>query len=261
MNDAVLTQRSGALFVEKILWFAGRFLHLIPADMPMRVPLGINRGQLWIRGSANAPEWLGLYEYRKQRLLRGLVPNGATVCDIGANAGFYTLGMSRMVGERGRVLAFEPVPENLSKIRRHLAINKIDNVTLSDCALSDKSGHVAFARGENDFTGGIATEPVDSFQVPTISLDEFLAENAIVDPTFLKIDVEGAEAKVLAGAKALLARAHPTMLIALHGAEPSAKCYAILCEAAYVMTTLGGVEIKSALNMPAEILAVYGRPV
>jgi FkbM family methyltransferase len=224
----------------------------------MRVPFGINRGRLWVRGSANAPEWLGIYEYPKQRVLRRIVSTGATVCDIGANAGFYTLAMSRMVGAAGRVISFEPLPANLKKIRRHLAINKIDNVTLSACALSNKGGSVAFALGDSDFTGRISANACKTFDVPAISLDEFISQNAVVDPTFLKIDVEGAEADVLAGAHALIKRAHPTMLIALHGQQAGKQCYAILCEVGYVMTTLSGAEIKSAGNIPAEILAVYG---
>ncbi len=260
MNNTMLAPKPHELFFEKLLWFAGRFLHLIPSEMHVRVPFGVNRGRRWVRGSANAPEWLGIYEYRKQRLLRRLVPRGATVCDIGANAGFYSLGMSRLVGENGRVISFEPLPENLAKLRCHLSINKIDNVTLSDCALSDKSDHVTFAPGENDFTGSISSDATDSFRVPTISLDEFIAEHAIVDPTFLKIDVEGAEASVLAGARKLLERAHPTMLIAIHGRLAATECYTILRQAGYTVTTLNGVEISSAETMPAEILARRGAP-
>jgi len=256
MNDAALTQKS-ALFLEKLLWFAGRFLHLIPSHMRMCVPLGINRGLLWIRGSANAPEWLGIYEYRKQRVLRRLVSTGATVCDIGANAGFYTLGMSRLVGENGRVISFEPLSANLHKIRHHLAINKVDNVILNGCALSDKSGTVAFAAGNSDFTGRISDAAPNTFAVPAISLDEFISQNAIVDPTFLKIDVEGAEANVLAGARELIKRAHPTMLIALHGREAGLKCYSHLHEAGYAVTALSGSKVENGEAAPSEILAVY----
>jgi len=261
MKDAALAPKPYAALTEKLLWFAGRFLYLIPSNTRIPVPFGINRGLLWIRGFANAPEWFGIYEYRKQRVLRRIVSRGATVCDIGANAGFYTLGMSRMVGEHGRVISFEPVPANLNKIRRHLAINKIDNVTLSGSALSDKSGSVAFALGDSDFTGRISEDACNTFEVPAISLDDFISQNAIVDPTFLKIDVEGAEANVLTGAHELIARTHPTMLIALHGRQAAANCYSVLREAGYVMTTLCGVEIKSAESIPADILAIYGGPI
>ena len=254
MNDGVLMQKPVGLMVEKILRLAGRPLRMIPSSMRMRVPFGINRGFLWIRGSANAPEWLGVYEHGKQRVLRRILSRGQTVCDIGANAGFYTLGMARMVGPGGRVIAFEPLPANLGKIRRHLEINKIDNVTLCSCALSDENGATAFDVGENDFTGRISEKAKDGFEVRTISLDEFISHERVVDPTFLKIDVEGAEAKVLAGARALIQRAHPSMLIALHGRQAALDCYHILREAGYVVKGLNGVEVKTSI--PAEILAV-----
>ena len=117
MSESVLfTKNPGAAAVEKLLCYGGRVLHFIPADYALTVPCGINRGRRWLRGAANAPEWMGIYELRKQRALRGLVSRGITVCDIGANAGFYTLGLARLVGGRGRVIAFEPLPRNLQKI-------------------------------------------------------------------------------------------------------------------------------------------------
>lgn len=260
MNEAVLEQKPFALFLEKLLCLAGRFLRLIPSNACMRVPVGINRGLRWVRGSANAPEWLGIYEYRKQRVLRGIVARGASVCDIGANAGFYTLGMSRLVGPHGCVIAFEPLLANLTKIRCHLAINKIHNVTLSECALSDKRGPVTFDVGENDFTGRIFASGPKTIEVPAVSLDEFIAQNATADPTFLKIDVEGAEACVLAGARELIKRTHPTMLIALHGTRAASDCYSILRQSGYIVRALNGSEIKNAQAIPPEILAVYGEP-
>ncbi len=153
-----------------MLCYGGRLLHVIPADFTLTVPFGINRGRRWLRGAANAPEWMGLYELRKQRALRRLVAPGMTVCDIGANAGFYTLGLARLVGEHGRVLAFEPLPRNLEKIRRHLSLNRVTNVTLSDCALSDFTGTLRFSEGDSDFTGRISPEAGD-FEVPSIRLD------------------------------------------------------------------------------------------
>lgn len=257
MSEALLAQKSAAASVEKLLWFAGRLLHLIPADARMRVPFGINRGRLWIRGAANAPEWLGLYEYAKQRALSRLVRPGENVCDIGANAGFYTLALSRMVGPGGNVVAFEPLPQNLRKLRRHLDLNKIDNVMVSPSALSDRIGAVAFEIGDSDFTGHIAANTRGNFEVPMTTLDQFIVEHAMADPTFLKIDVEGAEGKVLAGARALIARSHPTMLIAIHGDEAAHECFSILDHDGYEMTSLRGRKIDNVETMPAEIIARY----
>ncbi len=255
MSEALLTQKPVSASVEKLLWFAGRFLHLIPADARMRVPFGINRGRVWVRGAANAPEWLGIYEYAKQRALRRLVRPGENVCDIGANAGFYTLALSRIVGQTGNIIAFEPLPQNLRKLRRHLDLNKIDNVIVSPSALSDRVGSVAFEMGDSDFTGHIAADSRGNFEVPMTTLDQFIVEHAFADPTFLKIDVEGAEGKVLAGARELMARSHPTMLIAIHGDEAARECFSILDRAGYEMNSLRGRKIDNVDAMPLEIIA------
>src|SRR5438552_722131 len=70
MSEALLEPKPPPASAEKLLCFGGHFLRLTPA---MRVPFGINRGRLWVRGAANAPEWLGVYEYVKQLALRRLV--------------------------------------------------------------------------------------------------------------------------------------------------------------------------------------------
>jgi FkbM family methyltransferase len=257
MSEALLTQKSLAACAQKFLWFAGRFLQLIPAETRMRVPFGVNRGRVWMRGAANAPEWLGIYEYSKQRLLGRLVRPGENVCDIGANAGFYSLALSRIVGQGGNVFAFEPLPQNLRKLRRHLDLNKIDNVIVSPSALSDRIGSVAFEIGDSDFTGRISSNARGSLEVPMTTLDQFLVEQALADPAFLKIDVEGAEAKVLLGARELIARSHPTMLIAIHGAEAAHACFSILTGAGYDVASLRGRKIDNGDDMPGEIIARY----
>jgi FkbM family methyltransferase len=251
-----LDKAPGTIALERLLWLGGRLLHLIPADCALTVPCGINRGLRWLRGAANAPEWIGIYEFRKQRALRRLVAPGMTVCDIGANAGFYTLGLARLVGACGQVIAFEPLPRNLAKIQRHLALNHLTNVDLNDCALSDLTDTLRFAKGENDFTGRISAEGAD-LEVRSIRLDEFLRERSLPDPALLKIDVEGAEDRVLEGARELLRRAHPILVLALHGAAQKARCFEILRSLGYRIQGLSGKSITAAAAMPEEVIAVY----
>ena len=257
MSESLLvTKNPGAAAIEKLLCYGGRVLHFIPADYALTVPCGINRGRRWLRGAANAPEWMGIYELRKQRALRRLVAPGMTVCDIGANAGFYTLGLARLVGAGGRVLAFEPLPRNVRKIRRHLSLNHVTNVVLHDCALSDVTGTLRFSEGESDFTGKISEE-AGNLEVPSVRLDQFLKEQALPDPGLLKIDVEGAEGRVLEGALELLRRAHPVLVLALHGAEQKTRCFEILRALGYRVLGLGGKSIIDSANLPNEIIALY----
>lgn len=243
----------GALF-EKSLCMGGRVFHFIPSEYPLTIPFGINRGRRWLRGAANAPEWMGLYEWGKQRALRRLVVPGATVCDIGANAGFYTLGLSRLVGPAGRVLAFEPLPRNLVKIRRHLSLNAVANVSLHACALADGNGAVRFVEGADDFTGRIA-EGGAGLEVDSRRLDDFLRQHSLGDPALLKIDVEGAEARVLAGARELLTRARPVLLLALHGSKEREECFDLLRALDYRFFDLAGRPVQTASALPDEIIS------
>ena len=239
---------------ETAFWLGGRIFHLIPANRALTIPCGLNRGRRWLRGAANAPEWIGIYEWRKQRALRRLIPTGALVCDIGANAGFYTLALARLVGCAGRVIAFEPLPRNLEKIRQHLQLNAVENVTLHSCALSDVNGSGYFAEGESDFTGQLSEETAQ-LRVATMRLDDFLSAHSLGDPVLLKIDVEGAEARLPAGAAPLLERAHPTLLLALHGREQRRLCFEILRAADYRIADLRGRPVAAAHAMPDEVIA------
>jgi len=255
MSESLFVSKNvAATAFEKLLCYGGRLLHLIPADFTLTIPFGINRGRRWLRGAANAPEWMGFYELHKQRALQRLVTPGMTVCDIGANAGFYTLGLARLVGEHGRVLAFEPLPRNLAKIQQHLFLNDVTNVTLSDCALSDVSGTLQFSEGDSDFTGRISTERGD-LEVQSVRLDQFLEEQSLSDPSLLKVDVEGAEVRVLQGAKELMLRAHPVIVLALHGASQKVQCFEILRSFGYSVTGLTGKAIENPEVMPNEIIA------
>ncbi len=243
---------------ERLLWLGGRFFHLLPANMTVRIPAGLNKGFRWVRGSANAPEWLGIYELSKQRAVGKLTAEGGTVFDVGANAGFYTLAFSRITGPAGRVVAFEPLGRNCAKILRHLALNRIGNVTLVQAAVSDSTDIVSFEPGENDFVGGIAAG--SPYLIPALSLDDFVARRNLPDPDLVKIDVEGAEADVLRGSREILKRARPRILLALHGETAASDCFNILQSLNYTLRSLHGELIRSADVMPPEVIAMFDGP-
>ena len=83
-------------------------LRLIPPSHVITVKDGLNKGARWIVGSSIHGCWLGTYESEKQNVVSKLVRPGMVVWDVGANAGFYTLAFARLVGNTGRVYAFEP---------------------------------------------------------------------------------------------------------------------------------------------------------
>ena len=138
---------------------------------------------------------------------------GMTAVDVGANIGYYTLLFAHLVGTSGRVLSFEPNSENLRLIFAALEANAVANVTVVPLALDAARGWSYFTShvGSN---GGLLNEDASQFVdgggwiVATAALDEVV--EGPVD--FLKMDVEGGEGRVLAGAIETLRRCRPIVV-------------------------------------------------
>lgn len=137
--------------------------------------------------------------------LRQLIKPGTVALDIGANVGYFTAYMSKLVGSQGVVHAFEPEPRNFSLLKRNMAANGIDNVVLHDMALGDRSDIATLYL--SDFSGGMH-RLYESFccgnavvEVPIRRLDSMFSPGQV---SVLKIDVERFEPFVLAGARNLI---------------------------------------------------------
>ena len=206
-------------------------LKLIPANTEMPILQGRTRGLRWIVGSSDHGCWLGSYEAAKQRALVALAREGSVFYDIGANVGFYTLLGSALVGPAGRVIAFEPVARNLEYLRRHLEINRITNVTVIDSAVSDESGDRSFMAGASNATGRLS--PTGDTVVPVETLDALIARGIIPDPDIIKMDIEGGELNALSGAKRMLERVKPTILVATHSESIHQACIEFLTGLGY----------------------------
>jgi FkbM family methyltransferase len=144
--------------------------------------------------------WLGALVSRH-------VPRDATVIDVGANIGLSAITLARLAK---RVIAFEPSPPNVEYLRRNLMLNGIDNVEVVAAAVSTKAVglpfHVAqFGAGSHVVSSGHLLPSLATIDVPAVELDQF--DFPPID--FIKIDVEGHEPEVLAGARRLLARDRP----------------------------------------------------
>lgn len=168
----------------------------------------------------------GTFELAETAFVRGFVQPGMTVFDVGANAGYYTLMASRMVGQQGRVIAFEPSPRERQRLLAHLRLNRCPNVRVESTALSSSEGSTSFfvvsgrETGCNSIRPPDVAESVEQITVPTITLDRFLETSGIAAVDFMKLDVEGAELDVLrGGAAALQKRIRPVLLCELEVAR------------------------------------------
>lgn len=226
-------------------------LRLIPTEMRMPILQGRLTGKQWIVGSSQHGCWLGSYESDKQLLFEKTITEGSVVFDLGAHVGFYTLLASTLVGSKGRVFTFEPMPKNLFYLKEHLRLNRMTNVTVIEAAVSDCSGVTYFEEGSSTFEGHISSQ--GTLQVKTVSLDELIARGEISTPDYIKMDVEGAEMQVFSGAKSLLANARPTIFLATHGDDVHQQCCQFLTSLGYQLQPIGG----KSLEQSDEILAYY----
>lgn len=166
---------------------------------------------------------LGTYEPHVLQCMKQFIKPGAITYDIGANAGYFTLVMSVLVQHNGGVFAFEPDSKNFSALGKNLKDNDVENVKIFQRAVSDNTGELIFASFECSLVGHIATPntPDDAIlrQVKSTKLDDFVYEEGFPKPTFIKIDVEGAEEQVIVGADRLIREAKPVILAEVREGE------------------------------------------
>lgn len=130
------------------------------------------------------------------------------VFDIGANIGAYCvpIGMAR---PDAQVHAFEPIDLNGSLIQVSLHLNRLHNVRLVRKCVSDRAGRVEFSLAEDSAYSSMVDTgrkaELQRFTCEAVPLDQYCAEQGDIHPDIVKIDVEGAELKVLHGAERLLA--------------------------------------------------------
>jgi FkbM family methyltransferase len=159
-----------------------------------------------------------IMDWNEFHFMRRYLRAGDTFLDIGANVGIYTLWASQFVNAEssgGRIVAFEPDVKNLSRLREQFALNSLDWVEISPAALSATHGTIGFSQGKDGLNHIVSDEMNEtSIVVPTITLDTYCSQRKIPHVNFAKIDVEGAEQLVLAGARQMLA-AHQIDVIQL----------------------------------------------
>lgn len=152
--------------------------------------------------------YLGTFERIETELLDTELKPGMTFVDVGANCGYFTYLAARNVGRTGHVLAVEPSPYVAGILESAIRENHLKNVTLARTALGPRSGelmlYVPPAEIANHAPSAIANPGWTPLKVPVQRLDDLLDAQAIDRVDVLKIDVEGFEGEVIAGASASL---------------------------------------------------------
>ena len=205
------------------------------------------KGKMWI--AASGVRFLrGDYEpAQTEAVLEALRP-GDVMHDVGAHHGYYTLLASDAVGDGGLVAAFEPRPVYLRYLRKHLRINGCANVEVFNVCVGDKSGTCAFDTRYGTGRGRIS--PKGKLWVEMIRLDDLVGKGRLPPPNLIKIDVEGAEKLVLDGAREVISRYLPIIVVSIHSKKLFEQCAKILSDKGYSLRTL--FERKSVVEVLAE---------
>ena len=216
----------------------------------MRLPIlaGPLRGRWWLPQSRGKILRIlgGTYEPEQTRQFQQHITRGATVLDVGAHVGYYTVLSAVLSGPQGQVYAFEPNPVNHAFLQRHVRLNRLASVTIENAAVSDRNGTASFAFGSGSGTGHL--DEAGALTVRTLRLDDFCSDRQI-RPEFVKIDVEGAELAVLRGAEAVITDHHPVIVLSTHGAAVHAECMAWLSERRYTLRPVDSADLANATEV------------
>jgi FkbM family methyltransferase len=190
-------------------------LHRIHRWMPgVAVPIKLPFGTWWLAQHEYSTDLIlnSGYEKAETAFVQRILREGMTVLDIGANRGYYTMLASRRVGNRGRVIAFEPSPRDRRFLRANLLMSRCRNVSVEPVALGSQSGETelyvvqGYSTGCNCLRAPNLPHPVRKVRVSISTLDECLESRDIRQADFVKIDVEGSELEIMKGAQKLLTR-------------------------------------------------------
>jgi len=179
-------------------------------------------------------EWslyfLGEYEPETVDLLGRIVRPGWTCVDAGANIGYISVILARAAGPGGRVYSFEALPAMSERLAANIALNGLSNVRIETICLGESRGEANFFApragisnvGQSslylDRHPDLGAADVVRHVVQTLPFDEFAEREKLASWDFLKIDVEGAEGRVLTGAERSLRRWHPLILFEANAA-------------------------------------------
>jgi len=147
-----------------------------------------------------------IYEEYETEVIKNIIKKGDVVLDLGANIGYYTLIFAKLVGDKGKVFAFEPEPNNFNLLKKNVELNGYKNVVLIPKAISSKTGkNKLYISDEN--TGShtiIETEKNRKYiEIDSVCLDDYFVgfDRKI---NFIKMDVEGYEGEAIRGMTSIL---------------------------------------------------------
>lgn len=160
----------------------------------------------------------GLHELDVDWMCQRLLQDGDVFVDVGACFGYHALTAARCVGTQGKVYAIEPQPDVFEVLQENVRCNGLANVEAGNFALSDRNEILRLHRFSDLDFGHTSMAQLNHrvaqvLSCTAITFDDYVVQKAISRIALVKLDVEGAELKVLEGASELLRSANPPMWV------------------------------------------------
>ena len=199
----------------------------------------------------------GRFEDAECRTLCAYAKRGTTTIDVGANAGIMAIPLSQAVGKDGRVIAVEPLRENVDRLEANARRSGLRNVVVVAVAASSSEGTVRLNLANDPAYASIV--PVQGYasgtsrEVRASRLDTIWRESGGGDVSVVKIDVEGAEAQVLEGATELLTACRPAVMVEANDSDSLERLNAVLKPLGYTRLQQAGFMPWNHLFLPEPI--------
>jgi FkbM family methyltransferase len=200
------------------------------------------------------------YEPAKAAFLRAHATRGATVLDLGAHIGLFSVLLARAVGPAGRVISFEPAPATAAVLRATVRCNRVGTVvSVREAAVAGRRGEVELFETGDECSNASSVVRTDrtssSVRVPATTLDDLVADEGLT-VAVVKVDIEGAELDVLEGAQVLLSEQRPALAIEVHprqlvtsGRDPR-EVFDLLVGHGYRLTEAGRPLDRASFDRP-----------
>lgn len=154
----------------------------------------------------------GFHDEEEAIMVKNNIKRDEIVVDLGAHIGYYTLMMAKLVGQNGKVFAFEPEPRNLKLLYKNIEVNSYKNIEVVPKAVSDIDGECTLFVGQESFGANkifkpkkTDTQEFEEIKTRTIRLDDYFEELGFLKKiSFIKMDIEGSEVRALQGMKNIL---------------------------------------------------------
>lgn len=166
-----------------------------------------------------------IHEPLTTRMLFLCIQKGWTIIDVGSNIGYYVLLEARLTGKKGKIIAIEPIPSNFFYLVKNIKLNREKNIIPVNYAISNKNGKIKMIQSSYSnwcsvFTGKVPeilkNKEYKIIDVPVATLDSLVKQLKLRNVNLIRMDIEGHEYQALEGARKVVKKYHPDLLIEIH---------------------------------------------